>query len=107
MQKQGLRFAIHKRFYKLGYCEVVICLQFATPLFEKSINVLVSVSNNEKIDVYLARNNFVYKKRTKAKTPTILVVTQGIIKLKSQCWKKTLRLNDSLRTREKGFFTNL
>jgi len=71
------------------------------------MNVLISVIKNEQIDAYFTKNDFVYKERTKCKNLVVFIVTRGIVELKSQCQRKTLRLDDPLRAKEKGFFTNL
>jgi len=84
-----------------------MCLQHVAPSTKKSIDVLISVSNNEEIDVYFAKDSSIYKERTKCKNPTVLVVPQGIVELKSQCQKKTLKLDDSLKARREGFYTYL
>jgi len=49
-------------------------LQHTAPPTKKSIDVFMNVFDNEEIDVYFAEDHSVYKKRTKCKNPTVLVV---------------------------------
>jgi len=74
MSNEKVHFTIHEGFHEPWKCQVVICLQFATLSIEKSINVFMSVPDNEEVDIYLMENAFVYQQRVKRKNPSILVV---------------------------------
>jgi hypothetical protein len=65
------------------------------------------MSNNQEVNINLAKDIFMNKERRKAKDMLVLIIRTGIIKLDIQNWQKRSCHVESSRWRRERFLTHI